>query len=167
MRRGLAWGGLLAAMLLAPAAAYAEDGWHAFHAVDPVTDQVREGASFTAGADRFLVVCTHNKTGPDRFWITVQTDSHLGRKSTRKLIYRVGDEPATTSNWDYMPRQASPSWPLEDKHIVQRLLKGGDTRLVLRLGVYDGGVHDVTVPVDAQARELMTRTLSACGAPTA
>ena len=164
LRRTLLCG--LAALSL-PAVARAEDGWRASHSVDAVTDAVRDGAVYETGGDQFLVACTQNKTGPCRFWIAVRTDAHLGRRSVRNLTYRVGDESPTTSRWDYTPREAAPSWPLEDRHLVQRLLNGKADRLVLRLELHDGGSHDVLVPIDDKARELMSVTLATCQKPHA
>ena len=133
------------------------------HAVDPVTDAVRDGGVYAVGGDKFLAICTHNKVGRDRFWISVQTDAALGRRGIRSLTYRVGEERATTSRWEYWPREAMPSWPLEDGHIVQRLLTGKAERLVLRLATYDGKPHDVVVPIDDAARALLSKTMAACG----
>ena len=154
---------LLACTWLSVAPAQAADGWSAAHAVDPVTDAVRDGAIYTAGGDRFLAICTHNKGARDRFWISVQTDAALGRRGVRPLTYRVGEEPATTSQWDYRPREAMPVWPLEDRHIVQRLLAAKADRLVLRLTTYDDKPHDLVVPLDDPARDGLAKALAACG----
>ena len=126
-----------------------------------------DGGVYSVGEDKFLVICTHNKSGRDRFWISVQTDAALGRRGVRPLTYRVGEEPPTTSQWSYLPREAMPVWPLEDRHIVQRLLAGKADRLVLRLSTYEGKPHDVVVPIDEGARSLLTKTLTACGAKAA
>lgn len=160
----VALGGLTLAMLAGAAMAAEAPAWTPFHSVDPVTDQTRDGLAYEDGEDSLRVVCTHQKelSARQRFWIEVKTGAALGRANRRNLTYRVGDEPATTSRWDYTPRAASPSWPLEDRHLVERIVDHKAERVVFRLSTYDGLVHDVTVPVDAAARELMAQTIARC-----
>lgn len=156
--------GLALAALSGSAVAADPSAWKAFHRVDPVTDQVRDGAAYDDGEDGFRVVCTHQKA-PDtrrRFWVEVMTGAHLGRGSFRNLTYRIGDEPPTTSRWEYAPRVAVPTGLFEDRHLVERIVEHKAERAIFRLWKYDGTTYDLTVPIDAPARDLMAQTLERC-----
>ncbi|CAN5338621.1 hypothetical protein BH09PSE2_BH09PSE2_05780 [soil metagenome] len=109
---------------LAAQARAATAQWTPFKAMDPVTDATREGVSYMDGDDGLFVVCTHQKDvrARTRFWIEVKTGAHLGRGNTRSLTYRVGGDDPTTSRWEYTPRGAMPSWPMEDRHLIERVI---------------------------------------------
>ena len=137
--------------------------WKPFNAVDAITDARREGLSYENGEDGLFVVCTHQKDAGarQRFWIAVKTGSPLGRHTIKPLTYRVGDDPPTTSRWEYTPRQVVPSWPMEDRHIVERIIDR-KAEIAFRLFLYDERAYDVTVPIDAAARDLMAQTIAKC-----
>jgi hypothetical protein len=152
-----------AAVLCGPARAADGPAWRPYHEADPITDADRQGAIWEDGEDAVLVVCTHQKGGGRRrFWVQVKTGAHLGRGGVRALTYRVGDEAPTTSRWEYFPRWAYPSWPMEDRHLVERIVDHKAETVVFRLAGQDRITHDVSVPVDAAARDLMAATLAAC-----
>ena len=158
------WAVALAAALPPPAppAAAAPAAWRSSHEVDPITDAVRDAAVYKAGDDAFMTVCTRQTSGAKRFWVAVETGQPLGRRGVRALTYRIDEEPATTSQWSYAPRFAAPAWPLEDRHLVQRLVEHKASRIVFRLRTYDGGAYDLSVPIDDDGRALIARTLASC-----
>ena len=164
MRRAAAISALALIGLAGVAKAADAPAWKPFHTGDPVTDATREGVSYEDGDDAFLVVCTHQKDAAarQRFWVAVKTGAHLGQRTVRALTYRIGDEPPTTSRWDYTPREVVPTWPMEDRHLVERIVDGKVERVIFRLFTADGLPHDITVPIDAVAREAMAQTIARC-----
>ena len=153
-----------ALLLATPAGAKAAPAWAPAKSVDPITGVIREGLVYLDGQDGFAVVCTYEKAAGTRkrFWVAVKTGQPLGRKSTKNLTYRVGDDDPTTSRWDYTPREAVPGWPLEDRHLVERIIDRKAEKIGFRLFLYDNRTYDFVVPIDAPARELMAQTIAMC-----
>lgn len=146
------------------AAAADSSAWKTFHLVDAVTDQVRDGVAFDDGEDGVRIVCTHQRP-PDtrrRFWVEVKTGAPLGRGAYRNVTYRVGDEPPTTTRWQYTSRTAVPAGLFEERHLVDRIIEHKAERAIFRLTTYDGSAHDVTAPIDAAARAAMADVVAKC-----
>ncbi len=166
MRRAGAAAAVLALGLIASAAKASDvQGWSRLAGKDEMTDAIAEGARFQKGDDRLVLFC-RQEDGAKHFIVRWLTEYKLGRGGLREVVYRFDQQRPFTETWYYTPRNVESGLATlfmdPGRRFARRLLDSHASQMLFRIKSREGELHDIAVPLDDTARDLIRPALDTC-----